>query len=467
MVDTTLAHCTFRNFDITISHPVPPYSVTALYQGRSATSTLDQDSTQSSWPQWLDQLGEIFVPEETLTRVGTHLYRALFQGEVGRLWQDAQAVLAEAEGVRLRLRLTIHPPQVAALPWESLRDPRSNRILAISDRITLLRTANQRDYLLGVRLPKRRTPLTILLLAVETPDGLAVHQEADGIETMLAPFTPQQIRLIRAEGRLDLHHLRRLLQEHQPDVLHIMGHGEADGLLLWREERPHLYTGSQVQAALEQNESLRLVLLNACLAGKPDSQRPFSSVAQRLMQIGLPAVIAMQFSIEDQTAIHFASFVYEALLKGNCPGFVDSAVSAARSNLYIHDPNQVGYITPVLWLNGADGQILALDAPAQRAVEEATESIQLTLPPPPLRELGVTEKRAWLDALPPSIPYLNLRYASLVQEARASLDRLHSLDQAQRQGQPAPAKVAQDLLETFGRLRTQIDNLANIRNDLG
>lgn len=467
MVDTSLPHCTFRNFDITIANPVPPYTVTALYQGRSATSALYEDSAQADWPQWLEALGQIFVPEESLTQMGTHLYRALFQGEVGRLWQEAQAMLAEADGGRLRLRLTIHPPQVAVLPWESMRNPRSNRILAISDRITLLRTANQSDFLLGVRPPKRQPPLTILLLAVETPDGLAVQQEADGVEAMLAPFVPQQIRLIRTGGRLDLHHLRRLLQEHQPDVLHLMTHGDVDGLLLWREDQPHFYTGSQVQAALEQNESLRLALLNACLAGKPDNLRPFSNVAQRLMQIGLPAVIAMQFPIEDQTAIHFASFVYEALLKGNCPGFVDSAVSAARSNLYIHDPDQVGYITPILWLNGADGRILALDAPTQRAVEQATESIQLPLPPPPLRALGVAEKRAWLESLPPAVPHLNFRYTGRVTEARAWLERLEALDQAQQQGNPAPAKLAQDIIAAFEGLRTQIDRLAKPRGDLG
>ena len=112
---------------------------------------------------------------------------------------------------------------------------------------------------------------------------------------------------------------------------------------------------------------MKLVFLNACLAGQVDSTRPFAGIAHQLLQSGLPAVIAMRYEILDHSAANFASGVYEALVSGQGRGHIDAAVSIARNNLYINDPNRVDYATPILWLNAEDGRILPIDDPQRSA----------------------------------------------------------------------------------------------------
>ncbi|MFO7631937.1 MAG: CHAT domain-containing protein, partial [Caldilinea sp.] len=82
-----------------------------------------------------------------------------------------------------------------------------------------------------------------------------------------------------------------------------------------------------------------------------------ASVGAQLLQTGMPAVIAMQFDIEEGVAGNFAQYFYQELFGGQCPGVVHRAVSFARSNLYALNPDSIGYTTPILWLNAPDGAI--------------------------------------------------------------------------------------------------------------
>src|ERR1022692_3096542 len=101
-----------------------------------------------------------------------------------------------------------------------------------------------------------------------------------------------------------------------------MGHGGFDpqkgGVLLFTDHagRGAPVTGESLGVMLRDHTSLRLVILNACEAGRTDPADPFAGVADSLVRRGIPAVIAMQFEISDTAAIEFAPALYGALAAG-------------------------------------------------------------------------------------------------------------------------------------------------------
>jgi hypothetical protein len=462
--------CHYHNFNITIVGDSAPYAVTATYRGLRAAGHFTQDLSLPLWQDYLAQLADPYIPpgEERLVAVGALLFDALMQEDLRDLWLQARADLDNGGAPGLRIRLLIDPPAVAALPWESLYDRRRQQPFGADGAIALVRVANQVGYVGRARPIEATLPLKILVAAVDDPGGIDSQQELAAIETILASLRPEKIDLQLIGGRLDIHTLRRRLVEFQPDIFHLITHGQPDSLLLWgRGGEPALVSGSQIQAALRQVDSLKLVFLNACLAGQPDGTLPFASVAHRLLQANLPAVIAMQFEIADQVAIEFAAFLYEALVTGDCLGAVDRAVGVARSNLYIGDPNRIGYMTPILWLNAEDGliarfsqsDIMAEDAAPGKvtAISSADPVVAL----PPVIDLQLVEKEQWFSLLPETISDTLLRY--LYQERRRNAQWLLAQLQADQELLAAGGLVdrqrLKEQLADFNEQRHSLDTL--------
>lgn len=462
----TMPLCQYRNFEITISGEYAPYAITASYGSHSAQGVFHQDMAQ---PLWQEALALLTDPrrapgEDQIASVGSQLFEALFQGEIRELWITARADTTADSN--LRLRLLIHPPAVAALPWESLYDPRRQQPFGADASQALVRRANRIGYVERTRPLATQLPLKILVAAVDDPlnpnRGIDTAEELVAIEQWLAPLQPHKIQLRILTGQLDIHSLRRQLLKEQPDVFHLISHGEPDGLLLWTPTgEAQMVSGSQVAATLRQVNSLKLVFLNACLAGQPDSKAPFGGVAHRLLQSGLPAVVAMQFEIPDRGAIEFASFLYEALVSGPCPGAVDRAMSVARNNLYITDPGRIEYITPILWLNTDDG-IIAQFATAQETAAELAAMPHAS--ERPHINLDLTEKETWFNALPESIEHVGLRfdYQQRRRNIEGLLRQLQRDQAAQQAGTILEAQKVKERLAIFQEERQHLDNLRHL-----
>lgn len=465
--------CQYRNFDITIGGERTPYPVIASYAGLSAEGSFPYDVTQPDWQADVTLLNDTgrSPGADTLTRVGGDLFDGLLREDLRDLWLTARAEAADPGAPRLRLRLLLHPPAVAALPWESLYDRRRQQALGADPALALVRVANRVGYVGRARPLEAALPLKILIAAVDDPSGIDAQAEIARIEESLAGLIPHKIKLHKLAGRFDIHTLRRHLLAEAPDVLHMITHGDPDGLLLWSADgEPELISGSQFQAMLRQINSLKLVFLNACLAGQPDDSRPFADVAGRLLQTDLPAVIAMQFEIADRSATSFAGFLYETLVSGDCPGAVDRAVSIARSNLYISAPHRLDYMTPVLWLNTEDGAIFRLTGQPQ------AEPTPVTAPPAaeerPILDPQLAEKEAWLAALPRytrsklsmSARIILDNRQTCMDEAQRLLTQLRRLAEEQAAGQVRIAPL-QETLAKFARQRGEVNRLTQLLLD--
>ncbi|MEX1021427.1 MAG: CHAT domain-containing protein [Litorilinea sp.] len=369
--------CDYENFDITIRGESAPYGVTARYREQTADGIFTQALDQPAWQTRLEAMRRtLYTPNpQPLLEAGHTLFHDLFRDDIRDLWVSARTGLEENRINGLRLRLALQPPAVAALPWETLCDRPRNTVFGVSSRILLVRVEQEYRRLAAPAPLAVQLPLRVLVAAPTDPDGIinAAH-EIEIVKRMLNTLGRNQIEIRTMTGRFSIVDLRRRLTKLRPQVLHVLTHGTAKGIQLWQNGRPRLTTAAAFRTTLERTPWVRFAFLNACLAGQSGVDQPLSALGPQLLQAGVPAVLAMQFEIRDDVAADFAHFLYEALLTDPCAGAIDAAVTNARAGLYALNDDQVGYVTPVLWLNAANGEIFKF-APDPTAPEALADDI--------------------------------------------------------------------------------------------
>lgn len=297
---------------------------------------------------------------EQLERVGQHLFDGLFYGPVGNCMRSSLARISGDEGLRLNIRLH-RTPELATLPWEILYDAESARFLALSERTSIVRY-------LALNLPEAdallvEPPLCILTVLASPSDSepLNLEREWVALAKALGPLQEQQQVRLEKLTAPTLDALRRRLLEGDVHVLHFVGHGlfdeaEGDGYLLFENEDggSHQVAARDLALLLHNHRALRLVYLNACEGAISGYDNAFAGVAQRLVQQGVPASLAMQREMSDTSAVTLAQAFYEALAAGYP---VDAALTQARIALSLTDSHE--WATPVFFSRSRDNMLLA------------------------------------------------------------------------------------------------------------
>jgi hypothetical protein len=295
-------------------------------------------------------------------QAGDELFRAVFQGELLKAFQGCLAKARGGPGLRIRLRLN-DVPELAGLPWEYLYDAEGRGFLALSGRTPVVRYLELSEGL-GTLLVE--PPLRILAV-ISTPQGYRELAEADeewrrlvaALEPLLQSGLIEVERLERPTAAALEARLRTGTPVH---VLHFVGHGgfselRGEGVLVFEDEngKGAPVAGPSLAYLLQDHPSLRLAVLNACNGARGSRDNAFAGTAQVLVQHGVPAVIAMQAEVMDETACSFAEKLYRGLAAGlpvdTCIGEVRRALAAERN------PE---WGTPVLYLRATDGRLFAL-----------------------------------------------------------------------------------------------------------
>jgi WD40 repeat protein len=336
--------------------------------------------------------GQGTMPEEQgVQEFGAKLFDALLSSPL-RSKYDASHLKAKEQHKGLRLKLRIHAPELAAVPWEFLYDDRRGEHVSLSLDTPVVR-------FLEVAEPVPPLPVTLplrILGMIASPDGqpsLDVTHEQRRLEDALEP--------LRASGRVELEWLERqtwdaLYRELRPGrgpwhVFHFIGHGgldadagESEGMIALADEegQPHRLHAAHLARLLRDHKPLRLVLLN--IRQGTDGSQPdiCARTSGALVRGGIPAVLSMPYETTDQAAIMFARWFYEAVAD-DLP--VDAAVADARKAVSLARRNTLEWGTPMLHMRTPDGHIFDL-ATAHSSPEPAVRHVPVPAPPASPRE---------------------------------------------------------------------------------
>ncbi|HZT98363.1 MAG TPA: CHAT domain-containing protein [Ktedonobacteraceae bacterium] len=304
--------------------------------------------------------GDSLLPspgEQSIQKFGEALFTALFTGEIGILYEVSRAI-ARNKGKGLRVKLRIQPPELAALPWEFLYDPRHEQYLCLSDDTPVVRYLDIPEPLEPLTVD---SPLSILGMTANPKDitDLDVAREQKRIEAALAGLQAEglvQITWLTGHTWMDL---QQALLRGSWHVFHFIGHGgfnatTREGVIALEDAagQARYLSASQLARLLADHHPLRLVVLNSCKGAASSTRDIFSSTAATLVRRGIPAVLAHQYTISDQASIALSRTFYEALAAG-LP--VDASVAEARKAISLGGTPSLEWGTPVLCTHTPDG----------------------------------------------------------------------------------------------------------------
>lgn len=297
---------------------------------------------------------------------GERLFNAVFTGQVYAAYVASRAQAGES-GLRIRLTLDQAGP-LGDLPWELLRDPAGD-YLALSRQTPVMRYPR----LLTTRpIVEVTLPLRVLVLISSPKDQETLDVEGEWNELQAATADLRQRGLLELT-RLDNAQLvtlqRKLREGTSYQIFHYIGHAAFDersqtGMLAFEDPRTENtvpVSGEGLARELVEENSIRLVVLNACQSARDNPMDPCSGVGSSIIARGVPAIVAMQFSISDDASRVFSAEFYRAI----CEGYpVEAAMAEARRAISNSLGNQE-WATPVLYLRSQDGVLF----PKRRATE--------------------------------------------------------------------------------------------------
>ncbi|OUC16093.1 MAG: hypothetical protein B0A82_03705 [Alkalinema sp. CACIAM 70d] len=324
--------------------------------------------------------------ERRMAEIGVELFKAIFQAndDARDLWASLRQNLNHT-----RVEILTDVAQATAIPWELLRDPKTDTCLALRSP-AFVRSYSQAAQ--RPRLPQTNGDAIRILLVICRPRG-----RAD------VPFRSVASRLIKGLGnrpdgfQLDVlrpptfEQLSRILRQAKAQgkpyhVVHFDGHGIyqdsrqlalngnplvfADrrsgmhGYLAFEnglaDDNVEFVSGSDLGRLLVETD-VPVLVLNACRSAHaevqdaptqvndmapektddPHSQvRALGSLAQEVMDAGVAGVVAMRYNVYVMTAAQFVADLYASLVQGQTLG---EAVTLGRKQLHDQPQREIAY----------------------------------------------------------------------------------------------------------------------------
>jgi hypothetical protein len=152
--------------------------------------------------------------------------------------------------------------------------------------------------------------------------------------------------------------LRQTLHDDDFHVLHIIAHG-----VMVDDEQFHLVMasddGREDLVSVDKFDQphfgrLRLVMLDTCQSANLSLKGALHGLAPHLIEIGVPAVVAMQDLVPVTTAQRFTQWFYHHLARS---GRIDMAMAATRLQLHDADRRSWDWGIPVLFMSSDDGRL--------------------------------------------------------------------------------------------------------------
>lgn len=413
------------------------------------------------------QLEKRQLSERQIIDFGELLSQLLFppETEVRYLFERNRDALSNQQDQGLRLCLQL-APALFSVPWEYLYMQRekgkkdSTGFLALDPSISIVRHhALIRPSAFNLDPAERR-----LLLVMASPRGdgfpnLDLDQDRAILSEALNA-TPGITLDPLPDATIQMFAQR--LQNHT-DIVHFAGHGVFKqtgcgeslfdpvgvGQVVFAkpDNTPDPVT-ADVFATNLARKGVQLVVLGACQTGRTDQENVWSGVVDALMRVGIPAAIAMQFKIFNDSARDFTQSFYQTLAGNH---LLDQAVSAGRIaifNRFHANPDDEGWRdwgVPVVYLRPGADFVLPVTSPAQAIISSPIETWKN------IKEF--VRKNRLEEAL-----NLLLSIEDFEEDATLLMRRLQDVRKKERVGTESSANAAVE----YGRIASAILELASV-----
>jgi tetratricopeptide (TPR) repeat protein len=299
-----------------------------------------------------------------LVRFGRKLYNDLFGSNNTFAGHVARARHLQ-DGFQLQIRLSNSATELWNIPWEYAHDGEK---FVVYERGWLLnrwlRDVEMEIDNMPIRAEPR--PLGVLVVMSDPVDAapLNIEQEVAYIKTALGAAERRGLIVVDFVEESTLRNLDLALGEREYHVLHYSGRGLSTGrgsCLVMEDEE-----GNSVPAyahdlmdIIREHKSLRLVLLNACRAGLLEEAIAVTDIATGLLTL-LPAVVIMQFAVQDRTAFEFSRAFYGELVMGST---LEEAVHSGRMAMIRQYERFMDWGIPALYTQRANLRLINPDTP--------------------------------------------------------------------------------------------------------
>ena len=387
-------------------------------------------------------------PERVARQFGQRLTDILLKDRA-RLIFDRCRAQARERHEPMRILLSTDGPRASQIPWEFAVDP------DIEDDHLALRVSVVRSPRVSKPIPPLRVAPPLRVLGIQSlPHDLPpleIQEERRRISRAFATVRSDLVDVTWLPGDR-WSDISTALREHPWHVLHFVGHGgfsselESGYLELSDENgRAKRVPATDIGRAVASCPALRLVVINACESASTGAAGVFSSTAAKLMNEGVPAVVAMQFEITDPAALAFAASFYEAVARATP---VDQAVTLARETLKV-TLGSLEWATPVLFLASTETRLFEIDGePAESPAPVVAESAPAREWVTDLRDrIGQSFEKAPTEpelSPPPVEPARSAEPARLISPPRSDVPPVRRIDASSPVGQCTKAAVSPD-----------------------
>ena len=294
---------------------------------------------------------------------GEVLGRSLFQGKIKEAFAEALAS-AQSKRMTLRLRLLIKPEadELHSLYWETLRYPdEKTSLLTTDENLPFSRYLLSKNY----RSSSRRVRGELqALVAISNPldlkeydlDPIDVNAELERAEKSLGNIKYTALPDKDTGHQASLENLTGKLRPGKFDILYLVCHGtqQKGEPYIWLEDENRQsvrISGTEFIARLSELRHLPyLIVLASCESASDDGAGVLAALGPRLVEEGVPAVIAMQGKVSMPTLSKFMPVFFQNL---EHYGEIDRAMAIARGTVR----TQFDFWMPVLYMRLKDGSL--------------------------------------------------------------------------------------------------------------
>ncbi len=292
-------------------------------------------------------------------------------GTIRDLFKEAHKHAGNEGGVRIRLIIGDHA--LKQLPWEFVYVNRMDSadsmrgFLALDPRVSIVRH-EPLPHPHPHTTASDPTELRMIVAAASPSDQptLDLEREVSVITDALKDFDVEGIRIktdpvLRDAMAPDI--AAALSGAGSTQIFHFAGHGisetktdpftrgaeKTEGFLFFigdKTTRKAQKVPADDLAKYLQQAGVWLVTMGACFSGARSERNPWDDVAGSLVARDIPAVVAMQYEVNDEQAVTFHQAFYRALAGGLS---LDEAVTLGRLSMYEETSAELDQVVNVEW----------------------------------------------------------------------------------------------------------------------